>query len=145
MSKRLRAYVEALAERHVLMAFCLLVAPETMERSPGFRFVFGIAPAIFWAALFFLVGLLAFVAKWRRSANMTRVIGVAAMMIGAVWAANFLLSYGFDHNRVSPLGAILFGYLARKDLIILSLPSSPEWDDYLDKKIAQHESASTAP
>jgi FtsH-binding integral membrane protein len=140
VSKRLRQYVEALAERHVLVGFCILVAHVSMSASPGFRFVFVLAPWQCWATTFVAVGLLAFVAKYRHSEQLTRLLGIASMILGAVWAVNFALSYAVDHNRVSPLGAVLFAYLARKDFIILGLPDSPAWEARIDQRIAEHPS-----
>ncbi len=131
MSRRLRAYIQALGERHLWFAAAIWYAHEVLEMTPAFKFLFLVAwPA--WTVLHALIGIAALVARWQRNETLGRATAVVAVVVAAFWASNFLFSFVTDPDAISPLGGLLFAYIARKDFIVLGIPFSPAWDDMLD-------------
>src|SRR4051812_39600185 len=111
MSKRLRFYAKGLAIWHLGVAACLWIANDNMRRNPSFRFLFAVMPWWLWMCFFALIGVSSGTTLLQRSDGKVRGLGVVSAAVASAWAVNFALSFIFDHDQASPLGAFIFGFL----------------------------------
>jgi hypothetical protein len=145
MSRRLRRYAAVLGVRHLCFAVAIIYAHDLMQRSAGFRFIFGgVVPWWVWVGIYAAVGFLSLSSLALKADNGVRAAGGLAAVLGAVWAVNFALSFVFDRGRVSPLAVLLFGFLAIKDYIILGTPMSAEFDEIAERIVAERDAAHAA-
>lgn len=121
MTWRIRAYVAAMAVRHLGFAFAMLEDDQALEASATFRYVFELAGSRTWAGILAGVGLACLGGVlWPREAGI-RLLVVASVGISCAFAAGTVLAELLEPPRASSIAAVAFAAFAAKDLIVAGM------------------------
>lgn len=121
MSWRIRAYAAVLALRHLGFGYAMIEDEGRLEGSSTFRFVFELAPAPVWAAMFFTIGVACVGGfLWPREWGI-RLLVVASVGLSTAFAAGTLAAEIFEPPTASSIAVVAFLTFAAKDLIVASM------------------------
>lgn len=130
MTWRARAYMVILGLRHLgIGAFCLFASRQFHGQS--FNPVKSVLPLQAWGVAFVCIGANAFLALIYENEWWARMAITASIGVTIAWAAGFAVA-GVQGMATAPIGPIVWGSLALKDLVVAAMPLRSPFEHLLD-------------
>ncbi|HZQ86304.1 MAG TPA: hypothetical protein VFA83_15760 [Acidimicrobiales bacterium] len=130
MTWRARAYMVVLALRHLGVGCFCLFAPQQFH-GDSFNPVKSVLPLEAWGVAFLFIGVNALLALIYENEWWARMAITASIGVTIAWAAGFAVA-GVQGMATAPIGPIVWGSLALKDLVVAAMPLRSPFEHLLD-------------
>lgn len=132
MTWRARAYMMILALRHLgVGGFCFFAADQFHGHS--FAVITSLLPLQAWGALCLVVGINALFALIYENEWWARCAITASVGVTLAWAAGFFAA-GMQGKLAAPIGPVVWGSLALKDLVVAAMPLRSPFEHLMDER-----------